>query len=300
MERKTLETEVKIELKFAEPRGFCFGVRRAISTLEESLARFGRVYALGSPIHNSQEINRLRTLGLVVAESPLDVPSKAAVFIRAHGVSGEVIEQLAAKGSRIIDGTCPFVRKAQEKAAFLSREGYMVLILGDKDHPEVQAIRQFAGGSVSVVDPTDVDLPAAPGISRVGIVSQTTQRRETLSLLVSNVTRVTDEVRVFNTICGATAARQESVERLAGSVDGIIVIGGKNSANTAKLVEISEKTGTPTIWIENDGDLESGWFRGKRTIGIAAGASTPDWLVHKLENRLASAKSAREDGWEDD
>lgn len=300
MERKTPGTGEKIELKFAEPRGFCFGVRRAISTLEESIARYGKVYALGSPIHNSQEINRLCNLGLEIVEDPGDIPLKAAVFIRAHGVSGEVIDQLAAKGSRIIDGTCPFVRKAQEKAAFLSREGYTVLILGDKDHPEVQAIREFAGGSVRVVDPADVDLPFGPGLSRVGIVSQTTQRKETLSLLVSNVTRVTDEVRVFNTICGATSARQDSVERLAGSVDGIIIIGGKNSANTAQLVEISEKTGTSTIWIENDGDLESRWFRGKRTIGIAAGASTPDWLIHKLENRLASAKSVREDGWEDD
>ncbi|MDO9508209.1 MAG: 4-hydroxy-3-methylbut-2-enyl diphosphate reductase [Thermovirgaceae bacterium] len=289
-----------MELIFAEPRGFCFGVRRAISTLEDSLARFGKVYALGSPIHNSQEINRLRSLGLEIIEDPSDVPSKAAVFIRAHGVSGETLESLAGKGSIIIDGTCPFVRKAQEKAAFLSEAGYMVLILGDKDHPEVQAIRQFARGMVRVVDPAAVSFPVESGISKIGIVSQTTQRKETLSLLVSSVTKMADEVRVFNTICDATSARQESVARLAGSVDGIIVIGGKNSANTAKLVEISKKTGTPTLWIENDGEMESGWFRGKRKIGIAAGASTPDWLIHKLENRLASAKSAREDGYEDD
>ncbi len=300
MEREKLEIPKDLELLFAEPRGFCFGVRRAISTLEESLTAFSKVYALGSPIHNSQEINRLCGMGLIIKENPMDIPPGEAVFIRAHGVSREVLEALEAKKTRIIDGTCPFVRKAQERAAFLSREGYLLLILGDKDHPEVRAIREFATGAVKVVDPRDVSSAVASGASRVGVVSQTTQRKDTLSLLVSAVARSADELRVFNTICDATSARQESVASLAGSVDGIIVIGGKNSANTAKLVEISENTGTPTIWIENDGELESRWFAGKQIIGIAAGASTPDWLIHKLETRLASAKSAREDGWKDD
>lgn len=295
-----MEIPKGLELIFAEPRGFCFGVRRAISTLEESLSVFSKVYALGSPIHNSQEIKRLCGMGLLIVDDPLDVPTGEAVFIRAHGVSCGVLGSLAAKGSRIVDGTCPFVRKAQERAAFLSGEGYMLLILGDKDHPEVKAIKEFARGAVKVVNPRDVSVPVDLGVSKVGIVSQTTQRKETLSRLVSSVSRTAYELRVFNTICDATEARQESVARLAGSVDGIIVIGGKNSANTAKLVEISENTGTPTIWIENDGELESRWFKGKRSIGIAAGASTPDWLIRKLETRLASAKSAREDGWEND
>ncbi|HPD97171.1 MAG TPA: 4-hydroxy-3-methylbut-2-enyl diphosphate reductase [Synergistales bacterium] len=300
MENKTFVIPRNTELVFAEPRGFCFGVRRAISTLEEALAKFGRVYALGSPIHNSREIERLRSMGLEIVEDPSEIPQGGVVFIRAHGVSDRVVEHLTQKEANIIDGTCPFVRKAQERATFLAEEGYHVIILGDKEHPEVRAIREFARGPVTVVDPFDI-LPAGnTGASRIGIVSQTTQRRESLSSLVSFVCARTPEVRVFNTICGATASRQDAVATLADKVDGIIVTGGKNSANTAKLVEICENAGTPVLWIEDEGEMESGWFRDKRTIGIAAGASTPDWLIHRLETKLASAKSAREDEWEDD
>jgi 4-hydroxy-3-methylbut-2-enyl diphosphate reductase len=300
LENQGLEIPSEIELIFAEPRGFCFGVSRAISTVEMHLASSGRVYALGCPIHNPQEIERLCEMGLVIVEEPFEVPDGETVFIRAHGVSSKSVRALEAQGCTIIDGTCPFVRKAQERASQLSSEGYSVIILGDKDHPEVRAIREFAGGNVNVVDPSDLNVPEGLTGSKVGIVSQTTQRKDTLSLLVSSVTLNSDEVRVFNTICCATSARQDSVGLLAEMVDGIIVIGGRNSANTAKLVEISERSGTPTIWIEDDGELESGWFREKRSIGIAAGASTPDWLIQKLEIRLASAKSAREDGLEDD
>jgi 4-hydroxy-3-methylbut-2-enyl diphosphate reductase len=239
-------------------------------------------------------------MGLEIVEDPSDVPSGGVVFIRAHGVSDRVVEYLSERGATIIDGTCPFVRKAQERAAFLAGEGYHVIILGDKDHPEVRAIREFARGPVTVIDPLDI-LPAGEtGASRIGVVSQTTQRRESLSSLVAFVCSRTPEVRVFNTICGATASRQDAVAALADEVDGIIVIGGKNSANTAKLAEICENAGTPVLWIEDEGEMESGWFRDKRTIGIAAGASTPDWLIHRLETKLASAKSAREDEWEDD
>jgi len=300
LENQRLEISPEIELYFAEPRGFCFGVSRAISTLERHLALSDRVYALGCPIHNPQEIERLCEMGLVIVQEPFDVPDGEAVFIRAHGVSPMSVHALHDKGCTIIDGTCPFVRKAQERASQLSSEGYSVIVLGDKDHPEVRAIREFAGGRVNVVDPGDPVVPPELAGSKVGIVSQTTQRKDTLSLLVSSVTLNSDEVRVFNTICCATSARQDSVAILTEKVDGIIVIGGRNSANTAKLVDISERSGTPTIWIEDDGELESGWFREKRSIGIAAGASTPEWLIQKLENRLAFAKSAREDGLEDD
>ncbi|HDQ92818.1 MAG TPA: hypothetical protein ENN89_01725, partial [Synergistetes bacterium] len=171
LESKTLVIPRNTELVFAEPRGFCFGVRRAISSLEEALARFGRVYGLGSPIHNSREIERLRAMGLEIVEDPSDIPHGEVVFVRAHGVSDRVVEYLSKKGTTIIDGTCPFVRKAQEKAAFLATEGYHVIILGDKDHPEVRAIKEFAMGPVTVVDPLDI-LPAGEtGASRIGVVS---------------------------------------------------------------------------------------------------------------------------------
>ena len=286
-----------LELVFAEPKGFCFGVRRAIASLEESLERHGRVYALGSPIHNPQEVERLLSKGLVIIETPSEMPMGGTVFVRAHGVSDLVMKELHSLNALVVDGTCPFVSKAKEKAALLSREGYTVMILGDEDHPEVKAIRLSSEGPVTVVDPSRLKSFEIEGLKKVGIVSQTTQRKEDLSALVSNVSAGASETRVFNTICDATSSRQGSVARLAGSVDGIIIIGGKNSANTEKLFEIANTSGTPTLWIEDEEGLERGWLEDKRRIGIAAGASTPDWLIHRIATRLASAKSGREDGW---
>ncbi|HPE92129.1 MAG TPA: 4-hydroxy-3-methylbut-2-enyl diphosphate reductase, partial [Synergistales bacterium] len=138
-----------LELVFAEPKGFCFGVRRAIASLEESLERHGRVYALGSPIHNPQEVERLLSKGLVIIETPSEMPMGGTVFVRAHGVSDLVMKELHSLNALVVDGTCPFVSKAKEKAALLSREGYTVMILGDEDHPEVKAIRLSSEGPVT-------------------------------------------------------------------------------------------------------------------------------------------------------
>ena len=156
-----------MELIFVEPKGFCFGVRRAITALEESLESHGRVYALGSPIHNPQEVERLLSKGLEIIETPSEVPPGGTVFIRAHGISDCIMEELRARNARVLDGTCPFVSRAKEKAALLAREGYTVLILGNKDHPEVRALRQSPEGSVIVVEPGHLADPAWEGLERL-------------------------------------------------------------------------------------------------------------------------------------
>lgn len=269
----------------AEPTGLCFGVRRAVAALEESLEKYGRVYSLGAPIHNPQETGRLEKLGLAVVDDPRLVPKNAAAFVRAHGVSPEVLSALKERTSNITDGTCPFVKNAQEKAKALSQEGYIVIILGDVSHPEVRGITGCVSGEVHV-------LSGAAEISeefhgkRCGILSQTTQQVETFSALAAGFVSVAPEVKVYNTICRATLERQQSVCRLAGEADGIIVLGGKDSANTRKLAEIGCASGVPTLWIEHAGELERSWLQGKRAIGIAAGGSTPDWLMKELIQKL--------------
>ena len=170
------------------------------------------------------------------------------------------------------------------------------MVLGDEDHPEVRAIRRSSGGPVIVVDPASVAGLSFDGLEKVGIVSQTTQRKEVLAELVTRVSAGAGETRVFNTICDATSSRQASVARLAGSVDGIIVIGGKDSANTARLFQIAAASGCPALWVEDEAGLERGWLKGKKRIGIAAGASTPDWLIQKIATILESVGSAGEDG----
>jgi len=284
-----------VELIFAEPRGFCFGVRRAITALEKSLEDKGKVYALGSPIHNPQEVERLLSKGLEIIESPSEMPPGGTVFVRAHGIPDQVMGELRARQALVLDGTCPFVSRAKEKAALLAREGYTVMVLGDEDHPEVRAIRLSSGGAVIVVEPGSTEEPDCDVLGKVGIVSQTTQRKEDLAALVSRVSAVAEETRVFNTICDATSSRQASVARLAGSVDGII-IGGKESANTARLFQIASASGCPALWVEDEDGLERGWVKGKKRIGIAAGASTPDWLIQKIATILESVGSAGEDG----
>ena len=280
----------------ADPTGLCFGVRRAIEALEAALAEHGTVYALGSPIHNPQEVARLTGQGLVVVEKAEDVPEGGVAFVRAHGVGPGIVEELRRRSALVVDGTCPFVRRAQERASLLESEGYRVFLVGDRDHPEVQGITARLGGDVRVVGSADEIGELSGSGLRAGVLSQTTQRAEVFSDVVAELSLKVSELKVFNTICNATAERQNSVRQLARQVDGIIVIGGKNSANTRKLVEISRSQGAPTLWIEKSEELDWRWLEGKLQIGVAAGASTPDWLIQKLITTLAIPQVSKGEG----
>ncbi len=298
MEEKVSAGRIQ-RVEIARPTGFCFGVRRAVETLEKALRELGVVHGIGSPIHNPQEIERLRQMGLVLVDGPEDVPGGGVAFIRAHGAPRRTVPELEQRGVRVIDGTCPFVETAQDRAGKLSREGYTVVILGDVRHPEVQAIRESVEGPVSVAGPGEMPV-IEPGVLRVGVVSQTTQKRKSLERLAARLTGEVEELRVYNTICGATAARQRAVADMAGRLDGIIVIGGKNSANTGKLVEIARAAGAPVLWIEQPSEIDRGWLENRETVGIAAGASTPEWLIHQLQHMLLPTQGVKEDGREND
>lgn len=274
-----------MNLVVASPTGLCFGVRRAIAQLEKALEEHGTVYSLGSPIHNPQEVERLTLLGLRLVENASEVPVGAIAFVRAHGVSRKELEELERRAALVVDGTCPFVRTAQQRAESLSKEGYRVVILGDSNHPEVRGILGYIDGE-SLVIADENDIEAGTKFGRLGILSQTTQREASLASVVSRLVLLAGEIKVYNTICRATIERQESIRRLATQVDGIVVIGGRNSANTRKLVEIAVSLGVPTLWIEHAGELDRGWLPGKQSIGVAAGGSTPDWLINELTGKL--------------
>lgn len=271
-----------MELILANPTGFCFGVTRAIKELENSLDTFGTVYSIGSPIHNPQEVKRLQDQGLIVVRSADEIPQGAIVFVRAHGELPEALNTVRKKARLIIDGTCPFVHNAQEKARLLRDEGYELLIVGDPQHPEVKAILGYVDNEGMVIDHISKVLNMQY-LTRCGIISQTTQSKDFLSAVVSSLTPICNELRVYNTICKATLERQDAIRDLSEKVDGIIIIGGKNSANTSQLARIAGQDGLPVLWIEDDGELDSEWFSGKNIIGIAAGASTPDWLINKIK-----------------
>ena len=274
-----------MKIHIADPTGLCFGVRRAISKLEEELLRSDKVYSLGSPIHNPQEIDRLSKMGLIVVESAQEVPFGSVAFIRAHGVTPKEAGSLREKCLKVVDGTCPFVKTAQKRAKDLSSEGYVVVISGDRHHPEVRGIMGYVEGEVAVVS-SEEGIPDNLKGRRCGILSQTTQKVGSFAALVGSFIKVSPEIKVYNTICKATLARQDSVCRLASKVDGMIILGGRNSANTKKLAEISMDVGVSTLWIEHAGEIDRGWLQNRDDIGIAAGGSTPDWLIKELIQKL--------------
>jgi (E)-4-hydroxy-3-methyl-but-2-enyl pyrophosphate reductase len=273
-----------MEVILAEKAGFCFGVQRAINTAFKA-AGAGRVYCLGPLIHNPQEVSRLREAGVETVEDFSRLRSGDSLIIRSHGVPPAVLATAREKGLIIIDLTCPFVAKAQQHAQSLSREGYQIIVVGEKKHPEVQSILGYAGqNSVVVERPEDIDQLKLQG--RLGVVAQTTQSYGNFSEIVLRLLRLSNELKVFNTICSSTKERQDATRALASQVDVMIVVGGRNSANTSRLVSLSREAGKPTYHVEVVDEIRSEWLKGARTVGVTAGASTPGWVIDAILERL--------------
>lgn len=276
-----------MEVILADKAGFCFGVQRAISTAFKAAGK-GNVYCLGPLIHNPQEVSRLRDAGIKTVEDFSGLQSGDSLIIRSHGVPPAVLASAREKGLTIIDLTCPFVAKAQQHAQSLSREGYRVVVVGEKKHPEVQSILGYAGeNSVVVERPEDIDQLDLQG--RLGVVAQTTQSYGNFSEIVLRLLRLSNELKVFNTICSSTKERQDATRVLASRVDVMIVVGGRNSANTSRLVSLSRDAGKPTYHVEVVDEIRSEWMTGARTVGVTAGASTPGWVIDAVVERLKAA-----------
>ncbi|HEX9137069.1 MAG TPA: 4-hydroxy-3-methylbut-2-enyl diphosphate reductase, partial [Nitrospirota bacterium] len=276
----------------ADKAGFCFGVKRAISTAFEAAAG-GNVYCLGPLIHNPQEVERLRQAGVKTVEDFTSLRPGDFLIIRSHGVPPRVLVQASERGLQIIDLTCPFVGKAQRDAESLHKEGYQVVVVGEKKHPEVQSILGYAGDNAVVVE-TAEDVENLSLLSRVGIVAQTTQSYSNFSEIVLKLLSLSKELKVFNTICNSTKERQDAARLLAGQVDVMLVVGGRNSANTSRLVSVCRKEGKPTYHIEVADEIRPDWLEGATTVGVTAGASTPDWVVEGVLKKLADGKVSRE------
>ena len=277
----------------AEHAGFCFGVKRAVDAISDALRNSPEVWTIGLPIHNPQEVSRLEKLGLRVAQSDSEIPSGAKVLIRAHGEPIEVLERLSSRGISVVDMTCPFVKKAQDYAAKLSSEGYHVVLLGDKNHPEIKGILgHVADTSNAEVIADEDEASQVQYHEKTALISQTTQREERLKRAAEILAGKSSELRVCNTICKATAQRQDAVRNLVRNnhVDGVVLIGGKSSANTGKLRDILEAEGVSVLWVEDECETvrNSDWFTGKTMVGIAAGASTPEWLIDKVTQIIAA------------
>jgi 4-hydroxy-3-methylbut-2-enyl diphosphate reductase len=271
------------EILIARSAGFCFGVKRAISIADDTAARAqedgtgGPIQSLGPIIHNPQAVARLERKGVRVVGSVEEISCGKAI-IRSHGVTRSDRAALEGKGVTIIDATCPFVTKAQEHARTLSNEGYGVIVVGDPNHPEVKSLISFIGKGVPVFTSIP-EVKSARGVRKAGIVAQTTQSFENLMAFVTAAMKRFPEVRVFNTICNATALRQQESTRLAGKADAMFFLGGYNSANTRRLAEISREINPRTHHIETAEELTPGMVEGASVVGVTAGASTPQWII---------------------
>lgn len=273
-------------MTIAEGSGACFGVKRALGIAERALEESRRpLYTLGELIHNPQVVRDLERKGLKIARRVSDVRAGTLV-IRCHGASSEVHEQARRRGIRVVDATCPFVKKAQELARRLFDGGYSVAIIGDRGHPEVEAIS--AGVPRAVVLAGEAEARKLKRIKKLGVVAQTTQSLDTLSGVVSALVGKVAELRVYNTICETTLTRQREALKLAGEVDVMVVVGGRNSANTARLYEICRSRIRRTHWVENATEVKASWFKDAVRAGVTGGASTPDWLVKQVASRIAS------------
>ena len=272
-----------MNFQIAPHAGFCFGVKMAIQKGEE-LVKSGHVpiATLGPLIHNPQEVRRLESLG-IYARDTFEEISEKTVLIRTHGVAPSVYDEAAKRGLELYDCTCPFVNKVQKIAHEHSQDGYLVLILGNRNHPEVQGILGWAGEKgIAFQDIAELEQVELRGC-KVCLVAQTTENLERFEEAVKMLKQYEiSQLAVFNTICSATRERQNAALELAGTVDFMLVIGGLNSANTQKLANICRQNGCRTEHVESVDEIDSRWFDNVENVGITAGASTPDWIIREV------------------
>ncbi|HEY8345393.1 MAG TPA: 4-hydroxy-3-methylbut-2-enyl diphosphate reductase [Bacillota bacterium] len=290
------------KILIGEKAGCCFGVNRALKIAAQTRKNHsGKVYTLGPLIHNPRVIQKLADEGITPIESLDQAAPGGILIIRSHGVGPQLVAAAKDKGLQIVDATCPFVKQEQKLAMGLLREGYEVVVVGEASHAEVTAVVDSLFGQALVIAPDDLTPLAEKKLSpRVGVVCQTTQSQEGLNRVVNALLPLVKELKIHNTICSATTQRQNEVWTLAEAAQVLLVIGGKNSANTRHLAEIGASL-VPTYHIEDTNEIKPEWFRNINTIGITAGASTPqeqieevvNWLEENLQEELEWTKEIK-------
>ncbi|MCP4263039.1 MAG: 4-hydroxy-3-methylbut-2-enyl diphosphate reductase [Planctomycetes bacterium] len=276
-----------MEVLVAEKCGFCHGVRSAISVAEQTLMhqKDGEsVYSLGPIIHNGDEVERLAKIGLTTVDEVEQIQS-GTVLIRSHGAAPKQITGLREKGFDIVDATCVLVKRVQRIAEELASDGYKVVIIGDENHPEVQAVMGCATSVVVIAD--ESDLHKLPHNAKLGIVCQTTQSPEYFGRVLGAIGRSDfNELKVMNTLCKEAIKRQESAVQLCMRVDIMFVLSGLKSANTRQLAELCKKYNKQTFYLQNWNELDKKVLSGKNIAGVTAGASTPDWIIAEFVKKL--------------
>ena len=289
-----------MEVILARPRGFCAGVKRAITIVRQALEQYGPpVYVLHEIVHNTHVIRNLAQKGAVFVETLEEVPAGSVVIFSAHGVSRQVMNRAAELGLRTTDATCPLVSRVHRRVIRLNRLGYEVLVLGHKGHPEVEGTCGHATGTVHVISrPEEVSRLEVADPGQVGYVTQTTLSQDDTRDLLAAIRRRFPNIREpgRTDICYATTSRQNAVRELAAEVDLLLVVGSKNSSNSNRLREAAEQRGVAAYLIDQAEEIDPAWLKGVRSIGVTAGASAPEVLVEDVIEwlRIRGATQVRE------
>lgn len=276
-----------MEVLLAEEYGFCFGVERAVEMVEEAVTEGVRpIRSLGPLIHNAQEMERLGEKGVSTIDSPEEADDDTIAVIRAHGVTPQVQRDLEKRAAQVIDATCPFVTRVQHLAERAAEQGRDVVVAGNPDHPEMIGVVGYAPNNTYVVrDATEV--ASLPTLRSPLVVSQTTIKLTTFLEIAEAVRQRADaEPQVVNTICSATRDRQDAARGLAGEVDAFYVIGGRHSSNSVKLLAVCQEQCEKSFLIETPLEINPDDLHGVGRVGVTAGASTPDWLIKQVVQRL--------------
>jgi 4-hydroxy-3-methylbut-2-enyl diphosphate reductase len=286
-----------MEILVARSAGFCFGVKRAINMATECAEGVdSEIYTYGPIIHNPQVVKKLEG-ARVFTKKRLEEMEACTVIIRSHGAKIEDFNVAQDKGLKIVDATCPFVKKSQEIVSRLTQEGYSVIVVGEKNHPEVQGVISYGSDDILVAASAE-ELKGMPTKTKIGIVAQTTLSITTLQKVTSFCLTKASEVKVYNTICDATIIRQRESEEIATMVDCMLVVGGRNSANTNRLANLCRTIQPNTRHIEVAEEIKKEWFNGVARVGVTGGASTPSWLIEEVLtkiNTLAGRSTSQQD-----
>ena len=275
-----------MEITVAKSAGFCFGVQRAVDSVYKELEEnSGKIYTFGPIIHNEQVVEDLNKRGIEVIDTveQLKEIKEGTVVIRSHGVAKEIYDILEQQKLKMVDATCPFVKKIHNIVLDESNNGKTIIIIGNDNHPEVEGIKGWVNGEVIVINKEEqIEKLSLPEQTKACIVSQTTFNHNKFKYLVEIIRKKGYDITVVNTICNATHVRQVEAQKISSKVDGMIVIGGKNSSNTQKLFEICKEECSNTYYIQTAEDLDYTAIRGMQRIGITAGASTPKNIIEEV------------------
>ncbi|NQU18168.1 MAG: 4-hydroxy-3-methylbut-2-enyl diphosphate reductase [Candidatus Saganbacteria bacterium] len=268
-----------MQIFIAKDSGFCEGVSAAFGQAK----KYHDIFMLGNLVHNRQVVEKLGEQGIKVIKDIKDIKDGETLLISAHGVAPYIYEEAKKKHLKIIDTTCSWVKRAQKLAKEVIEKGYQLIIIGDKNHPEVKGIKGWSNDKGIVISSEKEGEDIYSRLrNKVGVVAQTTQSDENFNSIVSFLQSKVKDLIVHKTICGATQKRQKAAIDLARKVDVMLIIGDRMSANTKRLTELCAKTGTPAHQIQTKAELKPQFLSGKDKIGITAGASTPDWVIEEV------------------